>query len=227
LNAPDQSAVLAADRARAQELVAVSRETLARLDRLVELLLQWQQTRNLIAASTIPTIWTRHIADSLQLLGLAPAAKIWVDLGSGGGFPGLVLACALAEKPGSKIHLVESTAKKCAFLQAVADALGLPAEIHCERAEAFIPAFPRKPDVVTARALAPLPKLLELAFPLLEKGALGLFLKGQDVGSELTEAAKYWNIRYRLAPSRTDARGRIVVVERLESRKIAARRPAR
>jgi 16S rRNA (guanine527-N7)-methyltransferase len=228
LNTPDQNAVLAADRARAQELVAVSRETLARLDGFVELLLQWQQTRNLIAASTIPMIWTRHIADSLQLLRLAPAAaKIWVDLGTGGGFPGLVLACALLEKPGSKIHLVESTAKKCAFLQAVADALGLPAEIHCERAEAFIPAFPRKADVVTARALAPLPKLLELAFPLLEKGALGLFLKGQDVGSELTEASKYWNIEHRLASSRTDARGRIVVVERLESRKIAARRPAR
>jgi 16S rRNA (guanine527-N7)-methyltransferase len=227
LNAPDQDAALAAGRARAQELVAVSRETLERLDRLVELLLQWQQTRNLIAASTIPMIWTRHIADSLQLLELAPAAKIWVDLGSGGGFPGLVLACAFAEKAGSKIHLVESTAKKCAFLQAVADALGLPAEIHCERAEAFIPAFPRKPDVVTARALAPLPKLLELASPLLEKGALGLFLKGQDVGAELTEASKYWNIRYKLAPSRTDERGRIVVVERLESRKIAARRPAR
>jgi 16S rRNA (guanine527-N7)-methyltransferase len=227
LNAPDQSAALAADRARAQELVVVSRETLARLDRLVELLLQWQQTRNLVAASTIPTIWTRHIADSLQLLELAPAAKIWVDLGSGGGFPGLVLACALAEKPGSKIHLVESTAKKCAFLQAVTDALGLPAEVHCQRAETFIPAFPKKPDVVTARALAPLPKLLELAFPLLKKGVLGLFLKGQDVGAELTEASKYWSIGYKLVPSLTDARAGIVVVESVESRKIAARRPAR
>jgi 16S rRNA (guanine527-N7)-methyltransferase len=227
LNAPDQSAALAADRARAQELMPVSRETLARLDRLVELLLEWQQTRNLIAASTIPNIWTRHIADSLQLLALAPAAKTWVDLGSGGGFPGLVLACALAEKPGSKVHLVESTTKKCAFLQAVTDALVLPAEVHCQRAETFIPAFPRRPDVVTARALAPLPKLLELAFPLLKKGARGLFLKGQDVGAELTEASKYWSIRYKLAPSRTDERARIVVVESLESRNIASRRPAR
>ena len=227
MNAPDQSAALAADRARAQELVPVSRETLARLDRLVALLLEWQQTRNLIAASTIPTIWTRHIADSLQLLDLAPAAKTWVDLGSGGGFPGLVLACALAEKAGTRMHLVESTAKKCAFLQAVTEALRLPAEVHCQRAEAFIPAFPRKPEVVTARALAPLPKLLELAFPLLKKGAVGLFLKGQDVGAELTEASKYWSIHYKLAPSRTDAHARIVVVESLESRKIAARRPGR
>ena len=228
MNAPDQSAALAADRARAQELVPVSRETLARLDHLVALLLEWQQTRNLIAASTIPSIWTRHIADSLQLLDLAPpAAKTWVDLGSGGGFPGLVLACALAETAETQIHLVESTAKKCAFLQAVTEALGLPAEVHCQRVEAFIPAFPRKPDVVTARALAPLPKLLELAFPLLKTGAIGLFLKGQDVGAELTEASKYWSIQYKLAPSRTDDRARIVVVESLESRKIAARRPAR
>jgi 16S rRNA (guanine527-N7)-methyltransferase len=225
----EQGVALDADRARAQELVNVSRETIARLDRLVDLLLEWQQTRNLIAASTIPTIWTRHIADSLQLLELAPDAKIWVDLGSGGGFPGLVLACALVERAGAKLHLVESTAKKCAFLQAVIDALDLPAEVHCQRIESFVPAFPTTPDVVTARALAPLPKLLEMSFPLIRKGGLGLFLKGQDVGSELTEAAKYWNIRHKLVPSRTDDRARIVVIENLESRKLItrARRPAR
>ena len=229
MNAPDQSAAIAADRARAQELVVVSRETLARLDRLVELLLQWQQTRNLIAASTIPHIWTRHIADSLQLLELAAEAKTWVDLGSGGGFPGLVLACALADRAGAKVHLVESTAKKCAFLQAAADDLRLPAAIHCERVENFIRAFPDKPDVVTARALAPLPKLLDMAFPLLKRGVRGLFLKGQDVVVELTEASKCWNIRYKLVPSRTDDRARIVVVDRLESRKTATkpRRAAR
>jgi 16S rRNA (guanine527-N7)-methyltransferase len=229
LNAPDQIAALAADRTRAQELVPVSRETLARLDRLAELLLEWQQTRNLIAASTIPTIWTRHIADSLQLLELAPEAKIWMDLGSGGGFPGLVLACALAERAGTTIHLVESTAKKCAFLQVVTEDLRLPAEVHCQRVETFIPAFPSRPDVVTARALAPLPKLLAMAFPLLKKGARGLFLKGQDVGAELTEASKYWIIGHKLIPSRTDDRARIVVVESLESRKTThrARRPAR
>jgi len=223
LNAPDQRAAIAADRARAQELVPVSRETLPRLDRLVELLLAWQRTRNLIAASTIPNIWTRHIADSLQLLEPAAEAKIWVDLGSGGGFPGLVLACALADRTGAAIHLVESTAKKCAFLQAAADDLRLPAKIHCQRVESFIPAFPSKADAVTARALAPLPRLLDLAFPLLKRGAKGLFPKGQDVGSELTEAAKCWNIQYKLVPSRTDDRGRIVVVEKLESRKTAAR----
>jgi 16S rRNA (guanine527-N7)-methyltransferase len=229
LNAPDQSAAIAADRARALELVVVSRETSARLDRLVELLLEWQQTRNLIAASTIPTIWTRHIADSLQLLELAPEAKRWVDLGSGGGFPGLVLACALADRAGANVHLVESTAKKCAFLQAAADNLRLPAEIHCQRVEDFIPAFPTTHDVVTARALAPLPELLELAFPLLKRGAKGLFPKGQHVVSELTAASKCWIIGHKLVPSRTDDRARIVVVDRLESRKTAVkpRRSAR
>lgn len=229
MNAPDQSAAIAADRARAMELVVVSRETSARLDRLVELLLEWQQTRNLIAGSTIPTIWTRHIADSLQLLELAPEAKIWVDLGSGGGFPGLVLACALADRAGANVHLVESTAKKCAFLQAAADNLRLPAEIHCQRVEDFIPDFPITPDVVTARALVPLPKLLELAFPLLKRGAKGLFPKGQHVVSELTSASKCWIIGHKLVPSRTDDRARIVVVDRLESRKTAIkpRRSAR
>jgi 16S rRNA (guanine527-N7)-methyltransferase len=229
LNTPDQSAAIAADRARALELVVVSRETSARLDRLVELLLEWQQTRNLIAASTIPTIWTRHIADSLQLLELAPEAKIWVDLGSGGGFPGLVLACALADRAGANVHLVESTAKKCAFLQAAADNLRLPAEIHCQRVEDFIPAFPTTPDVVTARALAPLPELLELAFPLLKRGAKGLFPKGQYVVSELAAASKCWIVGHKLVPSRTDDRARIVVVDRLESRKTAVkpRRSAR
>jgi 16S rRNA (guanine527-N7)-methyltransferase len=223
LNTPDQGAAIAADRSRAQKLIVVSRETLARLDRLVELLLEWQQTRNLIAASTVPNIWTRHIADSLQLLDLAREAKIWVDLGSGGGFPGLVLACALVERAGAKVHLVESTAKKCAFLQAAADDLRLPAVIHCERVENFTRAFPDKPDVITARALAPLPKLLEMALPLLKRGTKGLFLKGQDVVSELTAASKCWNIRYKLVPSRTDDRARIVVVDRLESRKSAIR----
>lgn len=219
MNAGDQSAVLVDDRARAQDLTCVSRETWERLDRFVALLIEWQQTRNLIAASTIPNIWTRHIADSLQLLDLAPDAKIWVDFGSGGGFPGLVLACALADRAGARMHLVESTAKKCAFLQAVIDEMGLPADVHCQRVEEFIPAFPHRADVVTARAVAPLPKLLGMAFPLLKRGAIGLFLKGQDVGSELTEASKYWNIKHKLVPSRTDERARIVVVEGLESRK--------
>ena len=111
--APD----LAADRARALVLTDVSRETTARLDRFVELLLTWQRTTNLIAPSTVPRLWTRHIADSLQLLDLAPDARVWVDLGSGAGFPGLAIACALTGRPGAVVHLVESNAKKAAFLR--------------------------------------------------------------------------------------------------------------
>ncbi len=108
---------LAADKAAALALTPVSRETADRLDRYVALLLEWQAKTNLVAPSTLPHLWTRHVSDSLQLLALAPAARIWADLGSGGGFPGVVLACALAEIPGAMIHLVERNAKKGAFLR--------------------------------------------------------------------------------------------------------------
>ncbi len=217
----DSKSGLAAYRARAEELVSVSRETWKRLERFVQWLVEWQQSRNLVAASTLRQIWTRHVADSLQLVPLASEAKIWIDLGSGGGFPGLVLACALVEHAGARVHLIDSTAKKTAFLQHVTDELRLPAQVHRARIEDFIPAFHGAADVVTARALAPLPKLLPLAFPLLKKGAKGLFLKGQDVEAELTEASKYWTIRYNLVPSRTDPRGRIVSVESLQPRRSA------
>src|SRR5580700_11720150 len=111
---------LAQDRRSALALTPVSRETVARLDRFVAELLTWQAKINLIAPSTVPKLWTRHIADSLQLLALAPHAKTWVDFGSGAGFPGLVLACALADTPGATIHLVESSTKKAAFLREAA-----------------------------------------------------------------------------------------------------------
>ncbi len=207
---------LTADRARALELTPVSRETLDRLDRFVAVLLTWQRRINLIALSTEPEIWTRHIADSLQLLALAPQAQCWVDLGSGGGFPGLVIACALAERAGAQVHLVEANAKKAAFLREAARVTGAPALVHGERIEAFLRKPPAAAEVVTARALAPLAELLDYAFPLLKSGARGLFPKGQDVESELTEAAKYWKIQASLALSRTDPKARIVVLRGLE-----------
>ena len=215
----DQPLDLSADRAQAQKLVNVSRETLDRLDRFVGVLLRWQRHTNLIAASTVKEVWTRHIADSLQLLTLAPQARIWVDLGSGAGFPGLAIACALADKPGAEVHLVESKAKKCAFLREAVDAAGVPVVVHCERIEDFAVHFPKRPDLVAARALKPLLQLLNLAYPLLKRGAQGLFPKGQDVEAELTQAAKCWTIRATLIPSLTDVQGRIVVVESLESRR--------
>src|SRR5882724_4567031 len=109
--------ILQADKVEALKLTPVSRETESRLDRYVELLLAWQAKTNLVAPSTLPNIWTRHISDSLQLLVLAPGAKVWVDLGSGGGFPGVVLACTMAETDGGVVHLIERNAKKAAFLR--------------------------------------------------------------------------------------------------------------
>lgn len=209
---------LSADRARALTLVTVSRETLARFDAFVTLLLKWQATTNLVAPSTLGHVWTRHIADSLQLLTLAPDARAWLDLGSGGGFPGLVLACALAERSGARVHLVESNAKKAAFLREAARALMLPALVHAARIEEVIHRWSEPVDIVTARALAPLADLLAYAAPILKTGAQGLFPKGQDVEVELTEASKYWRIEATLAPSVTSADARIVVVRRAERR---------
>lgn len=211
-----QAADLTADRERALALTPVSRETADRLDRFVDLLLKTQQHTNLIGPATVSEVWTRHIADSLQLLALAPDARVWVDLGSGGGFPGLVLACALVERPGAVMHLIESNGKKAAFLRHVICALSLPAQVHERRIEDFAPGF--AVDVITARAVAPLAKLLGYVAPLLETGAKALLPKGQDVEAELTEAAKYWNIQADRVPSRTHPAGRIVVVRALARR---------
>jgi 16S rRNA (guanine527-N7)-methyltransferase len=213
---PDLAADRVADRVAALALVAVSRETEARLDRFVAILSVWQRHTNLIAASTEATLWTRHIADSLQLIALAPEARVWADLGSGGGFPGLAIACALADTPGARIHLVESNQKKANFLREAAGAARAPAIVHAMRIEDFVKNPPDHIDIVTARALAPLPKLLTAVYPLLKTGAVGVFPKGQDVGAELTEAAKCWNIGATLVPSRTNATARIVVIRHLE-----------
>lgn len=210
---------LAADRNRALALTPVSRETTDRLDRFVALLLTWQHRINLIAPSTIPKLWTRHVADSLQLLDLAPQARIWVDLGSGAGFPGLVIACALADRPvaqTAEVHLVESNAKKAAFLREAVRISGAPARVHGLRIAEFMKGAPAGVEVVTARALAPLADLVAAAYPLLKTGAVGLFPKGRDVEAELTEAARCWTIAADLVPSRTDPNSRIVCVRAIE-----------
>jgi 16S rRNA (guanine527-N7)-methyltransferase len=207
---------LAADKARALKLTPVSRETQKRLELFVDLLLKWQQTTNLIAPSTIPNLWTRHVADSLQLLDLVPDAKVWVDFGSGGGFPAIPIACALAEMPGAQVHLVESNGKKAAFLREAVRTTGVPAQVHAERVEKYIPAAVNSVDVVSARALAPLKTLCDQAFPLIERGAIGLFPKGLDVAAELTEAAKYWNIEATTVASKTSPEGCIVIVRSLK-----------
>jgi 16S rRNA (guanine527-N7)-methyltransferase len=155
----------------------------------------------------------------LQLVPLAPeSARTWVDLGSGAGFPGLVLACALKERASARVFLVESIGKKAQFLRTCAEILDVPALVRARRIEDFAQEFSDSVDVVTARALAPLPKLLGYAEPLLQSGALGLFPKGQDVEAELTESAKYWSIEATLVPSRTSEQGRILVVRRARRR---------
>jgi 16S rRNA (guanine527-N7)-methyltransferase len=212
----DLESRLAANRKRVIESLNDSREIAPRLDRYVAVLLQWQATTNLIAPSTIPDLWSRHIADSLQLLRLAPDATRWVDLGSGGGFPGLVIACALTGKSGAIVHLVESNLKKAAFLREAVRLTGASAKVHAMRIEDFVDGFDESVEIVTARALASLDNLLDKAYPLLKKGAQALFLKGQDVEAELTAASKYWTIDAELIPSITDAGGRIVLIRSAE-----------
>jgi 16S rRNA (guanine527-N7)-methyltransferase len=209
---------VAADRAAALALTPVSRETEMRLDRFVDLLLTWQAKTNLVALSTLPTLWTRHVSDSLQLLALAPEAKIWIDLGSGGGFPGMILACALADTPGAIVHLVERNAKKAAFLREALRVTGAAGTVHLADIEDIVDRVPRPIDCVTARAVAPLHQLIGFAEPLVKKGAKTLFLKGQDVEAELTEATKYWNIKPHLHSSRSGGHGWIVELDKIERR---------
>ncbi|NOT39175.1 MAG: 16S rRNA (guanine(527)-N(7))-methyltransferase RsmG [Alphaproteobacteria bacterium] len=187
----------------------VSRETLARLATYVNLLTEWNERLNLVAPSTIADVWRRHILDSAQIAPLIPPnAMSIVDLGSGAGFPGLVLAIMLAGRPGLTVHLVESTQKKCRFLEAVVAATGAPAQVHACRAEDMR----LKADVVTARALAPLERLLSLAHPFFRPDTIALFLKGRSLNDELTLASKSWTLESTPIPSRSDPSGVVLRV---------------
>jgi 16S rRNA (guanine527-N7)-methyltransferase len=193
------------------ERLHVSRESRERLETYVSLLLQWQARINLIGPATREAVWTRHIADALQLLPLLPPdLRKLADLGSGAGIPGLILAIA---RP-LEAHLFESNLKKGAFLREAARQTGAKAHIHTIRIEeAQTLAETIKAEAVTARALAPLPKLLDYAAPFLENGAIGYFHKGQDVDAELTDATKSWKMQVESHPSMTDSRGVILVVK--------------
>jgi 16S rRNA (guanine527-N7)-methyltransferase len=166
---------------------------------------------NLVGSSTIGEFWRRHFLDSAQLLDLAPSARRWADLGSGAGFPGVVLAILLKDEPGTIVHLVDSMAKRCTFLGEVAQELGLPVVIHHARAEALR----LEADVVTARACAPLERLLGFAAPSLKRSAIGLFLKGEGAESELAEARKSWRFKVKIHSSVSDPRGRILEITEL------------
>jgi 16S rRNA (guanine527-N7)-methyltransferase len=205
------------DQARTE--IGVSRETRGRLDAIVSQLRKWQPRINLVAQSTMDDIQARHIEDSLQLVGMAPGTRMWLDLGSGGGFPGLVVAAALAADPSAHVTLIESNAKKCAFLRETARVAGLPVSVICERIETAIPRLPQRFDVVSARALASLSELLAYAEPLVADGAIGLFPKGRDVDDEIAVALRAWNFDHDLIQSSTEDGARIVRVNSIARRR--------
>lgn len=192
----------------------VSRETSAALDIYVEQLRRWQGVKNLVGPATLADVWSRHVADALQLLDLAPQATTWLDLGSGAGIPGLILAIAGRGRPGFRVDLVESNARKCAFLLEAARLTSAPARVHNARIEDVVCGHAGT-GIVCARGVAPLRQLLAWTESLLTTGTTGLFPKGRDVDAELTEAAQEWRFVYDLIPSLTESDARIVRVTAL------------
>ena len=195
----------------------VSRETFVGLEAFETMFRTWASRINLVANSTRDDVWDRHVLDSAQLRALAPEALRWLDLGSGGGFPGLVLAFSLKELPGGHIDLVESNRKKAGFLQAAIGQFSLPARVHALRIGDEINSL-EPPDIVTARALAPLPLLLDLSFPWLSTGAKGLLHKGRDYRQEVQESALLWQYDLVEHRSRVDADGVVLEIANLKRR---------
>ncbi|ACB94927.1 16S rRNA (guanine(527)-N(7))-methyltransferase RsmG [Beijerinckia indica] len=186
-----------------------------RLGLYATLLGKWQKTINLVAPSTLDHVWSRHFADSLQVQEALPQAHHWVDLGSGGGFPGLVTAIVLADVPEACVHLIESDQRKCAFLREVARETGAKAIVHCGRIEAVASIIEDGIEAVSARALAPLVNLLAYAEPWLVQGAVGVFLKGADSEKELAEAKAGNLYRFETRPSRTQAAAQLILARKL------------
>ncbi|MBU1287591.1 MAG: 16S rRNA (guanine(527)-N(7))-methyltransferase RsmG [Alphaproteobacteria bacterium] len=188
----------------------VSRETLNRLDQVIDTLDSWRMKSNLIGPREWPHIWQRHVWDSLQLLDHIPETARVVDLGSGAGFPGLIIAAA---RPAGHVTMMESVGKKTAFLNAAINAAGLSGDVYQGRVES---APASQADIVTARAFAPLPKLLDYAAPWMKNGAKGLFLKGERWEEELTEARQRWSFAYEAIPSRSGGSGVVLIVRELQ-----------
>ena len=201
---------LAADRRAALRIFPVSRETESRLAVFVDLLARWRRATNLISESSFAFVWTRHVADSVQLVPLAPNARRWLDIGSGAGFPGLVIAILLTNVPGALVHCVESDRRKCAFLREAVRATGSPAQIHAARIEALDPTFFGAVDAVTARAFAPLPLTLRLANVWLEQGAIGLFPRGRSIEEQLATLTQSAAYTVEVISSRVDAKSGIL-----------------
>ena len=202
------------DARRALSDLDVSRETLSRIERVVDLLAEWRKKLNLVGPREMEHVWARHVLDSAQLLPIVGHAPNILDIGSGAGFPGLILACDCVDTDGH-VAMVESVGKKCAFLSTVIADLSLPARVHNKRVEALDPA---PVDFVTARALAPLPKLLSYTAPWIGAGATGLFFKGEHWRDELTDAQEYWTLAYETIPSVTSETG--VILKIMEAKRV-------
>lgn len=197
----------------------VSRETLEQLKLYVELLRKWQKAVNLVAPSTLDHIWSRHIGDSAQIVDILiesdspKKSGYWLDIGSGGGFPGLVAAIMLSEQFDYRFHLVESNGRKCAFLSDVVRHLALPVEIHNKRIEdmAQNPSFAQV-SIISARAVASMEKLLTLTQPFVGSDTVSYFFKGRETQSELNHASLEWEFCSKQYGSRTSSEGRIVEI---------------
>jgi len=196
-----------------RSIIPVSRETGERLAAYVALVRKWQPAENLIAPAPLPEIWQRHVADSAQLLAIFPGSQQWLDLGTGAGFPGLVVA--IAGEPGTHVHLVESNRRKCAFLRTAVRETGAPATVHEGRVADILAAFVPRVDRVAARALAPLSELLGLAEPVMTAGTPAAFHKGQDYRAEIADAYKSWAFDLVEHPSRVGEGGMILEISNL------------
>jgi 16S rRNA (guanine527-N7)-methyltransferase len=204
----------ARDRSRALELAPALQSFVRDLELYEALLRKWQKSINLVAPGTLPNLWTRHFADSAQILDAFPKIERWADLGSGAGFPGMVLAICLKNRPGAKVHLIESDQRKASFLRAVSRETGAPAEIHLGRVENELPLLEGRVDAISARALAPLSLLVDWSRELLLKNAVGVFLKGEDWEAELTDSKAADSFEVRRFASRTHSSGRIIAIGR-------------
>ena len=193
----------------------LSDSVIERLAVYEDLLRKWQRKINLVSDSSVTDIWNRHFRDSHQLLSYAGTWVHWADLGSGAGFPGMVIALTNND-PGRQVHLIESDKRKAAFLREVSRETFTDAEIHVGRVEAILPALCNQIhfDIVSARGLAPMSGLIRLAMPALQAGALGVFLKGKDLANELTDLPLLSNFVHNAVESQSDPRAKIVLLRR-------------
>ncbi|MGI8840691.1 MAG: 16S rRNA (guanine(527)-N(7))-methyltransferase RsmG [Caulobacteraceae bacterium] len=193
------------------EAIGASAERRADVEAYSTLLARANARMNLVGASTLGDFWRRHFIDSAQLAWFAPEGRVWADLGSGAGLPGIVLAILMKGRRGGRVHLIESVAKRARFLGRVIEALDLPATLHHARAEELRLSV----EVVTARACAPLTRLLGFAQPYMARGARGLFLKGQEAEAEIAAARAAWRFDVEILGSLSDPRGRVLAVSGL------------